>query len=54
MMHVYVVLGVYKELEFICGIHLTRAGADAQAGEFSDEYAMAGFVYEVREFEVMQ
>jgi hypothetical protein len=52
MSHVYIVFGVYKELEFVCGVHESRDGADAQATEFETQYGMAGFYYEVREFEV--
>ena len=52
MSRVFIVFGVYKELEFVCGVHESRDEAEAQATEFESQYSMAGFYYEVREFEV--
>jgi len=51
---VYAIIGIYRDEEFICGRRVFKSFADADelAQHFRDEHSLAGFEYEVREFEV--
>lgn len=50
---VYVVVGVYGEDEYICGVYGSSESAGEAAGRYTEDYDMAGFTYEVREFQVI-
>lgn len=51
---VYIVVGLYRTDEYICGVYASESAADERAAYYTDEHSMAGFTYEVRGYEVQE